>query len=277
MKKVLTIAASDCSGGAGIQADLKTMTAFGVYGMSVITFLTSQNTTGIQNVFDITNDFISDQIDSCCNDILPDATKTGALFDTDKIETITEKIKYFQLKNIVIDPVMVCTANKGMTDCLLKQSAINTMITKLFPIADIITPNIPEAEVLFENITKEKIKIDTKEKMEEIAKIIAKFTKNGCILLKGGHFNECDDCLLYENNIIWLKGKKVNTKNTHGTGCSLSSAIACCLALGLDIVESCKKAKKYVYMAILNNPNIGRGNGPINHCFALKNQMFKSL
>ncbi len=267
MKAVLTIAGSDCSGGAGVQADLKTMTAHGIYGMSVFTMLTAQNTTGIQKVFDVSNDFIEAQIDSCCSDILPDAVKTGALFDNDKIKVVAKKITDYQLKNIVIDPVMVCTANSKVTDCLLKESAIEVLVKELFTIADIITPNIPEAEILYEKITKNKIKIDTKEKMEKVSIELAKVVKNKCVLLKGGHAVECSDCLYFSNKITWLKGKRVETKNTHGTGCTLSSAIASNLALGFDIIESCRKAKDYVYNAILNDPKLGSGNGPINHCW----------
>ena len=153
MKKVLTIAGSDCSGGAGVQADLKTMTAHGVYGMSAFAMLTAQNTTGIQEVFDLPAEFLATQIDSCCQDIAPDATKTGALFDADKIKIVVEKIQQYNLKNVVIDPVMVCTANGGITDCLLKPEAVETMINDLFFVADIITPNIPETKVLVEKIT----------------------------------------------------------------------------------------------------------------------------
>lgn len=270
IKKVLTIAGSDCSGGAGVQADLKTMTAHRVYGMSAFAMLTAQNTTGIQEVFDLPVDFLASQIDSCCQDITPDATKTGALFDADKIKVVVEKIKQYNLKNIVIDPVMVCTAKGGKTDCLLKPDAVDVMINDLFLVADIITPNIPEAEVLMEKITGKYVKIDSREKMEECAKILAEKVESKCVLLKGGHFSECSDCLFYQDKIIWFEGKRIDTKNTHGTGCTLSSAIASNLALGFDMIESVKKAKDYVYHAILNNPQIGNGNGPVNHCWNMK-------
>ena len=160
MNPVLTIAGSDCSGGAGMQADLKTITALGCYGMSAITFLTSQNTTGIQEFYDINDKFVAVQIDSCCKDITPLATKTGAVFNEDKIKIITKKIKEYNLDNIVIDPVMVCTANGGVTDCLLKPDAISSMIDVLFTVADIVTPNIPEAEVLLEYISGKKDRIE---------------------------------------------------------------------------------------------------------------------
>ena len=270
MQKVLTIAGSDCSGGAGVQADLKTMTAHGVYGMSAFAMLTAQNTTGIQEVFDLSPEFLTSQIDSCCKDILPDATKTGALFDANKIKVVVDKIKQYHLTNIVVDPVMVCTAKGGKTDCLLQPDAVDVMINDLFSVADIITPNIPETEVLVEKITEKYVKIDSREKMEKTAKTLSEKVKNKCVLIKGGHFSECSDCLFYQDKIIWFEGKRVDTKNTHGTGCTLSSAIASNLALGFDMIESIKMAKDYVYNAILNNPEIGHGNGPINHCWNIK-------
>ena len=270
MKKVLTIAGSDCSGGAGVQADLKTMTAHGVYGMSAFAMLTAQNTTGIQEVFDLPPAFLAAQIDSCCTDIMPNATKTGALFDAEKIHVTAEKIKQYNLKNVVIDPVMVCTANGGVTNCLLRHEAVENMIKELFSVADIITPNFPETTVLVEKITGKSVKIDSREKMEECAKILAETVKNQCVLVKGGHFSECSDCLYFDGKITWFEGKKIDTKNTHGTGCTLSSAIASNLALGFDMIESVKNAKDYVYNAILNDPKIGHGNGPVNHCWNIK-------
>lgn len=267
---VLTIAGSDCSGGAGVQADLKTMTANKCYGMSAFTFLTSQNTTGIKGVFDISATYLKEQIDTCCEDIMPLATKTGAVFDEEKIKVIVECIKFWKLKNIVVDPVMVCTANGGVTDSLLKPEAILSMIDDLFAVADIITPNIPEGEVLYSKITGKNIKIDTHKKMEQVAVEISKKVKGKNVLLKGGHSVDCDDCLYTDEKCIWFKGERIDTKNTHGTGCSLSSAIVCNLAKGFDIVESCKRAKEYVTGAIKNNPQLGEGFGPINHCWVIK-------
>ncbi len=269
MKKVLTIAGSDCSGGAGVQADLKTMTAHKVYGMSAFTMLTAQNTTGIQEAFDVPDELVEKQIDSCFTDIFPDAVKTGALFKAEKIVKIVDKLTFYKAKNIVVDPVMVCTANNGITDCLLEDDAIEVLVEKLFSVADIITPNIPEAEVLYKKLKNVEIKIDSREKMEQFAIFLADFVKSKNVLLKGGHFNDCSDCLFNNGKIIWLEGKKVDTKNTHGTGCTLSSAIACNLALGFNMVESVKKAKDYVYNAILKNDQIGRGFGPVNHCWNL--------
>ena len=269
MKKVLTIAGSDCSGGAGVQADLKTMTAHKVYGMSVFTMLTAQNTTGIQEACDVPDDFVEKQIDSCFTDIFPDAVKTGALFKAEKIERIAKKLEFYRAKNVVVDPVMVCTAKGGITDSLLEENAIDDMVNKLFAVADIITPNIPEAEVLYRKISGENIKIDSREKMVQVAKILAKYVRGGYVLLKGGHFNDCSDCLYNGDNIIWFDGKRVDTKNTHGTGCTLSSAIACNLSNGLDIAESVRRAKDYVYNAILKNEQIGKGFGPVNHCWCL--------
>ena len=272
MKKILTIAGSDCSGGAGIQADLKTMTAHKVYGMSVISMITAQNTTGIQDVFDLPQNLIISQIDSCFQDIFPDAVKTGALFNTNIIQIVKEKLLFYNAKNIVIDPVMKCTAKEGITECLLQTDAIHTMID-LFSVADIITPNIPEAEVLcsiIEGKDIDKCKIDNEEKIQQVCKILSQFVKNKCVLIKGGHFNSCNDCLYLDNKFYWFEGKKINTKNTHGTGCSLSAAIASNLAIGFNMIESVKMAKNYVYNAILNNPQLGKGFGPINHCWNLK-------
>ena len=269
MNVVLTIAGSDCSGGAGIQADIKTITAHRCYAMSVLAMLTAQNTTGIQSAMEISNDFFSQQIESCFGDIIPDAVKTGALFSVDKIHITTEKLKLYNAKNIVIDPVMVCTANHGITNCLLKPEAIQSMIEKVFQIATIITPNIPEAEVLYQKITNKNIQIKTKNDIESVAKIIGSTAKNSYILLKGGHFVECNDCLCFNDDCIWIEGNKIKTKNTHGTGCTLSSAIASNLALNLDIEQAVRLAKRYVEGAIKNNPNLGKGYGPINHCWQL--------
>ena len=269
MKAILTIAGSDCSGGAGIQADIKTITAHRCYAMSVLAMLTAQNTTGIQSTMEVSNNFFSQQIDSCFNDITPDAVKTGALFSADKIHITTEKLKLYNAKNIVIDPVMVCTANNGITDCLLKPEAIQSMMEELFQIATIITPNIPEAEVLYQKITNKNIQIQTKNDMENVAKIIGSMAKNSYILLKGGHFVECNDCLCFNNSCILIEGNKIETKNTHGTGCSLSASIASNLALGYDVENAVRLAKKYIEGAIKNNPNLGKGYGPINHCWKL--------
>ena len=270
MKAILTIAGSDCSGGAGIQADIKTITAHKCYAMSVLAMLTAQNTTGIQSTMEVSNNFFSQQIDSCFNDITPDAVKTGALFSADKIHITTEKLKLYNAKNIVIDPVMVCTANNGITDCLLKPEAIQSMMEELFQIATIITPNIPEAEVLYQKITNKNIQIQTKNDIENVAKIIGSTAKNSYILLKGGHLtNDCDDCLYFQEKSLWITGERINTNNTHGTGCSLSASIASNLALGYDVENAVRLAKKYIEGAIRNNPNLGKGYGPINHCWKL--------
>lgn len=269
MKTVLTIAGSDCSGGAGIQADIKTITAHKCYAMSAFAMLTAQNTTGIQSSLEIPNDFFSQQIDSCFSDIYPDAVKTGALFSTDKIHIASKKLKLYNAKNIVVDPVMVCTANNCITDCLLKPEAIQSMMEELFPLATIITPNIPEAEVLYKKITGKNIHIQNKNDIEHVAKTISSIAKNSYILLKGGHFTECNDCLYFNNYCDWIIGTRIETKNTHGTGCTLSSAIASNLALNHDIINAVKLAKKYVENAIKNNPNLGKGYGPINHCWNL--------
>ncbi|MGL4982104.1 MAG: bifunctional hydroxymethylpyrimidine kinase/phosphomethylpyrimidine kinase, partial [Treponemataceae bacterium] len=240
MKKVLTIAGSDCSGGAGIQADLKTITTHKMYAMSVITALTAQNTMGVSAVEEVSPTFVAQQLDSIFCDIPPDAIKIGMVSSSQIIEVIVNTLKKFKAKNIVVDPVMVATSGSK----LLNDDAINTVITKLIPIAQVITPNIPEAEVL------SAIKINTKDDMTEAAKKIATFFK-GAILIKGGHLSDCADDLIYhQNKSTWIEGKRIETQNTHGTGCTLSSAIACNLALNQEIETAIKNAKNYITGAL---------------------------
>lgn len=261
MYKVLTIAGSDSSGGAGIQADLKTMTALKVYGMSVITALTAQNTCGVISIFDVDKDFVMDQLDAVFTDIFPDSIKIGMVSNKEVILAIAEKLKEYKAKNIVLDPVMVSTSGSK----LLKDDAKEALITKLMPLSTIITPNIPEAEVL------SNIKIKNKEDMITAAKIISK-SYNGHILLKGGHSTtDSDDLLFSSKNYEWIKGEKINNPNTHGTGCTLSSAIASYIAMGNTINNSVLKAKQYVTGAIRANLNLGRGRGPLNHMWHLNN------
>ena len=259
MKTVLTIAGSDCSGGAGIQADLKTMTAHKVYGMSVITALTAQNTTGVYGVLDAGADFTGHQLDCVFKDIFPDAVKIGMVSNIETIEVIADKLKLYGAKNIVMDPVMVSTSGCA----LMSPDAMGTLIEKLMPLADIVTPNIPEAEKLcgFE--------IHTVEDMIRAAGIISE-NLSGSVLIKGGHLTETADDLLYNNGrITWYKGERIDTCNTHGTGCTLSSAIASNLALGYDLEESVARAKDYITGALKDGLNLGQGNGPLNHCYRL--------
>lgn len=258
MKTVLTIAGSDCSGGAGIQADLKTMTANGVYGMSAITALTAQNTTGVQGIFPVTPEFLSMQLDSIFTDIFPDAVKIGMVSDAALIEVIAEKLQQYKARNIVVDPVMVATSGSA----LIKDGAVNLLRDKLFPLATVVTPNIPEAEVLSgESIT-------TPKEMEEAAKKIG--DEYGCaVLCKGGHsLNDANDVLYREGSIQWFTGKRIDNPNTHGTGCTLSSAIASNLAKGMTLEDAIKEAKHYLTGALAAMLDLGNGSGPLNHAYA---------
>lgn len=260
MQKVLTIAGTDPSGGAGAQADLKTFMAHKVYGMSVITALVAQNTCGVRDIMNVTPAFLREQFDCVFEDIFPDAVKIGMVSQPELMEVIVEKLKQYQPKNIVVDPVMVSTSG----DRLLAQTALTMLQKDLFPLAQIITPNIPEAEVLCE------FPIETKQDMVKAAQQIAKYY-HGYILIKGGHFEDCADDLLYhDGEEIWLPCEKIQNSNTHGTGCTLSSAIASNLALGYDMVNSVKHAKAYITGALKDGMDLGKGNGPLNHCWNLK-------
>jgi len=259
LQKVLTIAGSDCSGGAGIQADIKTITVHKMYGMSVITALTAQNTTGVYGILESTPEFVGKQLDCIFEDIRPDAVKIGMVSNIDIIEVIAEKLRQYKAVNIVVDPVMVSTSGSK----LLSDNAIDTLKTQLFSIATVITPNIPEAEVLTGS------SIKSKEDMQRAAEEISKWTK-GSVLVKGGHLEDCADDLLYtKENTYWFETPKIGNPNTHGTGCTLSSAIACNLASGLNIVESIKNAKDYITGALKAGLQLGKGRGPLNHCYNL--------
>jgi len=259
MKKILTIAGSDCSGGAGIQADIKTITSHKMYAMSAITALTAQNTTGVYGVLEASPEFVGQQLDCIFNDIFPDAIKIGMVSSVEIIKVIAKKLALYEAKNIVVDPVMFSTSGHA----LLSDDAMETLIRELLPLGDIITPNISEAEGLCG------FKIRNTDDMIKSAEIISKMLK-GCVLIKGGHLADSADDLLYSGgNAIWFKGKKINNPNTHGTGCTLSSAIACNLAKGLDIEQSVKNAKEYITGALKANLDLGKGSGPLNHCFDL--------
>lgn len=260
MKTALTIAGSDSSGGAGIQADLKTMAAHGVYGMSAITALTAQNTTGVSGVLESTPEFLKMQLDSVFTDIFPDAVKIGMVSSAPLIQTIAAALRQYQPKNIVLDPVMVSTSGSR----LLAEDAARTLLSELAPLADIITPNIPEAEVLSGR------SIRSREEMEQAAASIAQQYR-GAILLKGGHLAGTADDLLYtEGKAHWFPGRHIDNPNTHGTGCTLSSAIASNLALGFPLEESVARAKEYVAGAIADGLNLGQGSGPLNHGYRLR-------
>jgi len=260
VKKVLTIAGSDSSGGAGIQADIKTITAHKQYAMSAITALTAQNTTGVYGVLESTPEFLAKQLDCIFQDIYPDSIKIGMVSNKNLIETIAEKLVEYQAKNIVVDPVMVSTSGSK----LLEDDAIEVLINKLIPLATIITPNIPEAEVLSGMI------IDDEKDMEKAAMIISeKF--NGAVLIKGGHsLDDANDLLYEKGKCTWIYGNRIDNPNNHGTGCTLSSAIACNLAEGYSLLSSVKRAKAYVTEALKSNLNLGKGSGPLDHCFAIE-------
>jgi len=255
MKTVLTIAGSDCSGGAGIQADIKTMTANGVYAMSAITALTAQNTTGVSGIMEVTPEFLAMQLDSVFTDIFPDAVKIGMVSSARLIEVIAGKLAFYNAKNIVVDPVMVSASGSK----LLRDDAIETLKNKLFPLALILTPNIPEASVLTG------LSIENEEDMIKAAETISK--QFGCaVLCKGGHsVNDANDLLYYNNKFTWFRGERINNDNTHGTGCTLSSAIACGLAKGMSLEEAIRAAKDYVTGALKAMLNLGKGCGPLNH------------
>jgi len=255
MKKVLTIAGSDCSGGAGIQADLKTILAHGCYGMSVITALTAQNTTGVHDTLVIEHGFVASQLECIFDDIYPDAIKIGMLSNKDIAESVSSKLFKYKARKIVFDPVMVSTSGRKLLD----DEAISTIKLKLLPLVDILTPNISEAEVL------SGVSINSKEDMINAAKQIEVFYK-GYILIKGGHsIDNADDLLFKNNELMWFSGKRIENSNSHGTGCTLSSSIASNLALGYDVKESVDRAKQYIRRLLEDKMNLGRGSGPLNH------------
>ena len=259
MKTALTIAGSDCSGGAGIQADIKTMTMNGVYAMSVITALTAQNTTGVRAIQESTPEFLKQQLDAVFEDIVPDAVKIGMVSSSQLICVIADRLIYHKAKNVVVDPVMVATSGSS----LMKTDGVHTLVEKLLPIATLVTPNIPEAQVISGK------SIENKEDMLSAAKFIG--DTYGCaVLLKGGHsVSDANDLLYAKGEMVWFEGKRINNPNTHGTGCTLSSAIASNLAKGLSLAESVKRAKDYITNALAAQLDLGKGSGPIQHNFEL--------
>ena len=267
MKTALTIAGSDCSGGAGIQADLKTMTMNGVYAMSAITALTAQNTTGVRAIEESTPKFLKEQIDAVFEDIYPDAVKIGMVSSTELISVISERLKFYKAKNIVVDPVMVATSGSA----LMKSDAVNSLINELFPIATLITPNIPEAQVL------SGLEIKDEEDMLAAAKKIGD-EYHCAVLVKGGHcVNDANDLLYSDGEAVWFEGKRIDNPNTHGTGCTLSSAIASNLAKGFTLKESVRRAKAYISDALAAMLDLGEGSGPMNHAFDLSGEYAKEV
>lgn len=255
MKTVLSIAGSDSSGGAGIQADLKTIAAHGLYGMSVITALTAQNTLGVAAVQNASPEFVAKQLDCVCTDIFPDSVKIGMVPTPEIARVIGEKLRKYGAKNIVLDPVMVSTSGSR----LMESGAAGALVEALFPLAALVTPNIPEAEALWGRA------ITGKQDMEQAAAAI--FRLGGApVLVKGGHLPEGADDLLFDGKSCrWLPGRRINNKNTHGTGCTLSSAIACGLAAGQDLETSVRNAKAYLTGALEAMLNLGHGSGPLHH------------
>ena len=255
MKTALTIAGSDSSGGAGIQADIKTMTMHGVYAMSAITAMTAQNTTGVRAIQEATPEFLRQQLDAVFEDIRPDAVKIGMVSSSELIRVIADRLRYYEAGNVVVDPVMVATAGSS----LIRQDAVQMLIRELLPISTLVTPNIPEAQVL------SGLTIRDKEDMITAAKQIG--DRYRCaVLLKGGHcVNDANDLLYAKGELIWFEGKRIDNPNTHGTGCTLSSAIAANLALGFDLAESIQRAKEYLSGALSAMLDLGKGSGPLNH------------
>ena len=265
LKTALAIAGSDCSGGAGIQADLKTMTMNGVYAMSAITALTAQNTMGVRAIQESAPDFLKQQIDAVFEDIYPDAVKIGMVASGELIKIIADRLKYYNAKNVVVDPVMVATSGSS----LMKSDALNVLVEQLLPLATVVTPNIPEAQVL------SGLTIKTKEDMVCVAKHIAD-KYHIAVLLKGGHsINDANDLLYKDGKYVWFEGKRINNPNTHGTGCTLSSAIASNLAKGFCLEQSVKRAKDYISGALASMLDLGQGSGPMNHAFDLSGEYAK--
>ena len=262
LKAVLTIAGSDSSGGAGIQADIKTMLANGVYAMSAITALTAQNTLGVKAVMEVTPEFLSEELDAIFTDIFPDAVKIGMVSSAKLIEVIGDKLEQYKASNIVVDPVMVATSGSK----LIADEAVDKLKERLFPLATVITPNMSELAVLTDQQFED---IKTKKDLENSA--IKVYEKHGCpVLAKGGHFTSIAADLLYDSNgFQWFYGERIETKNTHGTGCTLSSAIASNLAKGMKLVEAIGQAKKYLTGALLMGLNLGHGNGPLDHGYKI--------
>ena len=262
MRTALTIAGSDTSGGAGIQADLKAMTLNGVFAMSAVTALTAQNTTGVTDIMEATPHFLAEELDAVFTDIFPDAVKIGMVSSSGLIEVIAEKLRFYKARHIVVDPDMVATSGSRH----LQPDAVGALVNSLLPLAELCTPNIPEAEILSE------MEIKSPADMEKAAKAISE--RYGCaVLCKGGHdLNDANDLLYADGEARWFYGKRIDNPNTHGTGCTLSSAIAANLAKGFNLPDSVERAKHYLSGALSDMLDLGHGRGPMNHAFDIKNE-----
>lgn len=260
MKTALTIAGSDSSGGAGIQADLKTMTLNGVFAMSAVTALTAQNTTGVTDIQEATPAFLAAELDAVFTDIFPDAVKIGMVSSAELIRVIAEKLRHYGARHIVVDPVMVATSGAR----LLREDAVDALKECLLPLAEVLTPNIPEAEIL------SGMTIRSAEDMTAAARAVSE--RYGCaVLCKGGHqLNDANDLLWKDGQAHWFMGRRIDNPNTHGTGCTLSSAIAANLAKGYDLTVSVEKAKTYLSGALAAQLNLGHGSGPMDHAFDIR-------
>ena len=260
MRTALTIAGSDSSGGAGIQADIKTMQANGVYAMSAVTALTAQNTTGVTDILEATPAFLAAELDAVFTDIFPDAVKIGMVSSVALIEVIADKLREYGARNIVVDPVMVATSGAE----LLQENAVEALKTRLLPLAALATHNIPEAEILAG------MKIASPADMETAARLISE--RYGCaVLCKGGHdLNDANDLLWKDGAARWFNGRRIDNPNTHGTGCTLSSAIASNLAKGMELETAVERAKAYISGALAAMLDLGHGRGPMHHGFDLK-------
>lgn len=262
--RVLTIAGSDSGGGAGIQADIKTISAMGCYAASAITAVTVQNTIGVQAVYPIPLDILSGQIDAVLSDIGADAVKIGMLHSSEVVELVADKIEQYGIRNVVLDPVMVSTSGHR----LIEESAVKTLKSRLMPLARVITPNVPETEMLIES------SISSEEDFPDAAMKLSNGSKVS-VLLKAGHLTG-DSLVDYfynaeDGTITLLPSKRINTSNTHGTGCTLSSAFAAAIARGEDLTSAARSAKGYIEKAIISGAQykIGNGHGPVNHFYSL--------
>lgn len=267
MRTALSIAGSDSCGGAGIQADIKTMTMNGVYAMTAITALTAQNTMGVSGICETTPEFLKLQLEAVFCDIFPDAVKIGMVSSTELITVIAYTLKFFGAKNIVVDPVMVSTSGSR----LMNTDAVSVLTDKLFPLATVVTPNIPEAEIL------SGMTIRGESDLEKAAKRIGEIYRCA-VLLKGGHgINDANDLLYMDGEIQRFNGKRIDNPNTHGTGCTLSSAVAANLAKGFSLQESVKHAKEYISGALVAGLDLGKGSGPLMHNFDLKQKYTEEI